>query len=130
MCWRRISASGSAAGRTCERCDAWSIGSFGDIEALALEQVAPERVRPPEELVRDLPGAVAPPDLAQALGHGKAVDRLALGLAGEGPWAVVDESGRLVAICSPHGPEKVKPVVVLQPAGGSGSDAESPAADE
>ncbi len=107
-----------------------SIGSFGDIEALALEQVAPERVRPPEELVRDLPGAVAPPDLAQALGHGKAVDRLALGLAGEGPWAVVDESGRLVAICSPHGPEKVKPVVVLQPAGGSGSDAESAAADE
>ena len=107
-----------------------SVGSFGDVEAIALEQVAPERVRPPEELVRDLPGGVAPPDLAQALRHGKSVERLALGLAGEGPWAVVDGCGRLVAICGPHGVERVKPVVVLQPGGSSRSDDESPTGDD
>jgi tRNA pseudouridine55 synthase len=91
-----------------------SIGSFNDLEALALETVAPERVRPLEELVRDLPGAVASPELARALGHGRSVERLALGVVGEGPWAVVDESARLVAICGPVGLERVRPVVVVR----------------
>jgi tRNA pseudouridine55 synthase len=107
-----------------------SVGSFHDIEALALEEVAPERVRPPEELLRDLPGAVARPDLAQALGHGRAVERLALGVVGDGPWAVVDQFGRLVAVCGPLGLERVKPVVVLQPGDGSHADAGSPSDDE
>jgi tRNA pseudouridine55 synthase len=107
-----------------------SVGSFHDIEALALDEVAPERVRPPEELLRDLPGAVARPDLAQALGHGRAVERLALGVVGDGPWAVVDQSGRLVAVCAPLGLERVKPVVVLQPGDGSHADAGSPTDDE
>jgi len=91
-----------------------SIGSFNDLEALALEAVAPERVRPLEELVRDLPGAVASPELARALGHGRSVERLALGVVGEGPWAVLDESASLVAICGPVGFERVRPVVVVQ----------------
>jgi tRNA pseudouridine55 synthase len=107
-----------------------SVGSFRDIEALALDEVAPERVRPPEELVRDLPGAVARPELAEALGHGRAVERLALGVVGDGPWAVVDQSGGLVAVCGPLGLERVKPVVVLQPGGGAGAGAESSAGDE
>jgi len=95
-----------------------SIGSFSDIEALTLEAVAPERIRPLEELVRDLPGAVVNPELARALGHGRIVERLALGVVGDGPWAVLDESGRLVAICGPVGHERVRPVVVVQTADG------------
>jgi len=91
-----------------------SIGSFSDVEALALEAVAPERVRPLEELVRDLPGVVADSELARALGHGRTVERPALGVVGDGPWAVLDEAGRLVAICGPVGFERVRPVVVLQ----------------
>ena len=91
-----------------------SIGSFGDVEALALDEVAPERVRPLEELVRDLPGAVANPELARALGHGRTVERLGLGVVGDGPWAVLDELGRLVAICGPVGLERVRPVVVVR----------------
>ena len=96
-----------------------SVGSFCDVEALALEEVAPERVRPLEELVRDLPGAVAGEELARALGHGRTVERLALGVVGDGPWAVLDESGRLVAICEPVGLERVRPVVVVQTSEGS-----------
>ena len=107
-----------------------SVGSFRDIEALALDDVAPERVRPPEELVRDLPGVVARPELAAALGHGRAVERLALGVVGDGPWAVLDQAGGLVAVCGPLGLERVKPVVVLQPGVGAGVDAESSAGDE
>jgi tRNA pseudouridine55 synthase len=107
-----------------------SIGSFSDVEALALEAVAPERVRPLEELVRDLPGAVANPELARALGHGRIVERLALGVVGDGPWAVLDESGRLVAICEPVGLERVRPVVVVQAGDSPRAGAESATGDE
>lgn len=107
-----------------------SVGSFTDAEALELEDVAPERMRPPEELVRDLTGAVATPELAQALGHGRAVERVALGAVGDGPWSVIDEDGRLVAICEALGLERVKPIVVMQPASGSSPSGGSSAGDE
>jgi tRNA pseudouridine55 synthase len=107
-----------------------SIGSFNDLEALALESVAPERVRPLEELVRDLPSAVASPELARALGHGRSVERLALGVVGEGHWAVLDESTRLVAICGPVGFERVRPVVVVQSTEGVRAGGGSVTSDE
>ena len=94
-----------------------SVGSFTDAEALALEEVTPSALRPPEELVRDFPGAVASDDLAQALGFGRTVDRPSLGVVGDGPWAVLDKAGRLVAMCEPVGLERVKPVVVVQTSG-------------
>ncbi|MGA3215247.1 MAG: tRNA pseudouridine(55) synthase TruB [Acidimicrobiales bacterium] len=107
-----------------------AVGSFSDAEALALEDVAPDRVRPPEELVRDMPGGLADNQVAQALVHGRTVERHALGVVGDGPWAVVEQSGRLVAICEPVGLERVRPVVVTRssddsPAGaGSAADYE------
>jgi tRNA pseudouridine55 synthase len=106
-----------------------SVGSFGDAEALALEEVSPERVRPPEELVRDMPGGVADDEHAQALCHGRTVDRHALGVVGDGPWAVLDNSGRLVAICEPAGLERVRPIVVTQSSDKSRVGAD-PAADD
>jgi len=106
-----------------------SVGSFSDREALDLGDVAPERVRPPEELVRDLPGGVADDELALALGHGRTVERLALGVVGDGPWAVLDKAGRLVAICEPVGLERVRPVVVTRPSDDSRADAGSAADD-
>ena len=107
-----------------------SVGSFTDSEALALEDVAPERVRPPEELVRDMPRAVASDELTQAIGHGRTVDRLALGVVGDGPWAVLDQAGRLVAICEAFGLERVKPRVVVQTSDGSPAGVGSAAGDE
>ena len=107
-----------------------SVGSFRDAEAMALEDVAPDRVRPPEELVRDMPGAVATDELSRALGHGRVVERLGLGVVGDGPWAVLDKSGRLVAICEPVGRERVKPVVVVQTSDRSSSGVGPAAGDE
>lgn len=94
-----------------------SIGSFLAEDALALDDVVPDKVLPAEQLVRDLPGVVAATETAQALGHGRAIERLTLGVVGDGPWAVLDESGSLVAVCEPYGLERVRPVVVLQPGG-------------
>lgn len=107
-----------------------SVGSFTDAEALDLEEVTPSSVRPPNELVRDFPGAVATDELAQALGFGRTVERHNLGVVGDGPWAVLDKSGRLVAMCEPVGLERVKPVVVVQPDGGSRLGASPTAGDE
>jgi len=104
-----------------------SVGSFSDAEAVPLESVTPEGVLAPEQLVRDLPHAEANSELALALGHGRSVERVAIGAVGDGPWAVLDESGRLVAMCEAVGLERVKPVVVLGPGGSSPCDARQPA---
>ena len=105
-----------------------AVGSFGDDEAVPLDDVGPDRLRPPAELVRDLSPVVATPELAAALGHGRTVERTALGVVGEGPWAVLDDAGDLVGIGEAAGVERVKPVVVLQPGTGPGPTGAAPAA--
>jgi tRNA pseudouridine55 synthase len=97
-----------------------SVGSFPDTEAIALDEVGPDKVRPPSELVRDLSPVIASPELAAAIGNGRTVERTALGVVGDGPWAVLDEDGDLVGVCEPAGTDRAKPLVVLQPSGGTG----------
>jgi hypothetical protein len=41
------------------------------------------------------------------------LERSALGVEGEGPWAVTDGAGRLLAVYEPHRDGTVKPAVVL-----------------
>jgi hypothetical protein len=60
--------------------------------------------------------AVVGPDVAMAVGYGRmlAVDMLAAGGAsGPGPWAVLAEDGRLLAVYQAHGAGQAKPAVVL-----------------
>jgi tRNA pseudouridine55 synthase len=92
-----------------------SVGSFGDDEAITLDEVSVGALRPCLDLVRDLARAEASAELVSALGHGRLVDRVSLGAAGEGPWAVVGPDGSLAAVCLAHGVERVQPVVVLAP---------------
>ena len=84
----------------------------------------------PEELVRDLTGAVVDDDLARAIGHGRVVERAGLGVVGDGPWPVFDNGGRLVAVCEPVGRERVKPVVVVRASDGSGVGVGSASGDD
>lgn len=105
-----------------------SVGSFDVSEAVELDAVGPGRLRPPEELVRDLHGAVAEEDLACQIANGRVVERLGLGVAGDGPWSVVDKAGRLIAVCEAVGRDRAKPVVVVRPAGSG--DGVGPAADD
>lgn len=100
-----------------------AVGSFRDSEAIPLEQVGPEKIRPSSELVRDLSPVTAPDELVVALSHGRGVERSALGVTGDGPWAVLDAAGILVAICEQDGLGRVRPTVVLRP-GGARQDAE------
>jgi tRNA pseudouridine55 synthase len=94
-----------------------AVGSFSDKEAVPLEEVSPEVVAPPAGLVRDLQSARLTPELVRAISQGKSLERNPLGLTGEGPWALLDADGALVAVAEGRGRERLQPVVVLQAAG-------------
>lgn len=91
-----------------------AVGSFTEDEAVALDEVGPEHVGPPAGLVRDLQSARLDAALVLAVSQGKSIERTPLGLTGEGPWALLDEQGELVAVAEPRGRERVQPAVVLQ----------------
>lgn len=86
-----------------------SVGPFGLDEARPLDE--PE-VLPAAEAVRHLERvAISPATVADVL-HGKVLDREVLEVHGEGPWAVLDDHGVLLAVYESHG-ERVKPAMVL-----------------
>lgn len=96
-----------------------AVGSFGLAEALPLDQLTVERLLTPAEAVRDLAAAQVDADVAGAVAHGKVLPADALGSpAAEGPWAVLDDVGRLLAVYEQHRDNTVKPAVVLVPAAG------------
>lgn len=90
-----------------------AVGSFRDSETIPLDSVSPEAVQPPAGLVRDLASLVVDDELAAAIAHGKVLERSLVGVAGEGPWAIFDQTGALVAVCVARGADRVQPSVVL-----------------
>jgi tRNA pseudouridine55 synthase len=92
-----------------------SVGPFGLDEAVKLEELAPERLLPPVEAMRGRPRVVVASELAAAVGHGKVLPASVLGVTGQGPWAVLGEDGRLLAVYHRHKGDDVKPGVVLAP---------------
>lgn len=93
-----------------------AIGSFTLADARPLAEVSPEVVLSPAEALRDYVTVVATPDDVVAVGHGKVLERDGR-FAGDGPWAVVDADGRLLAVYAAHKGTTVKPEVVVAPAG-------------
>lgn len=98
-----------------------AVGSFTEDDALALQALGPGDLRSPAEAMRDLPRRGVGPDVARAVGFGKVLSADVLGVAdgAEGPWAVVDGEGRLLAVYQRHeaaGPGALKPAVVVAPA--------------
>jgi len=95
-----------------------AVGPFGLDEARPLDSVGPGHVLSPAEAMRGRGRVmVDDPELVAAVGHGKVLARSALGVGpgggGEGPWAVVDRAGRLLAVYQGHGEGRAKPAVVL-----------------
>lgn len=94
------------------------VGSFGLAEAVpfAKETTAEEiPIRSPAEALRDYPSCRVDAGLAADIGHGRVLDRAALDLTGDGPWALLDEDGRLLAVYEAHGDGRAKPSVVVAP---------------
>ena len=66
--------------------------------------------------MRDYASLTVDDAAAIAVAHGRRLP--AAGLEGDGPWALLDASGSLLAMCERRG-DALQPVVVLAAAGGS-----------
>jgi len=86
-----------------------SVGSFTIDGARSMD--SPELL-PPAAGVRHLAGLVVDAELAVDVGYGKVLDRQRLGTEGDGPWAVHDADGILLAVYEPYD-DRTKPAVVL-----------------
>ena len=100
-----------------------SIGPFSVSEALPLDDVTPDAVRPPAGALTFLDRVVLGPEALAAVRHGRKLSRQALGPpglrpSGPGPWALVDGAGGLVAVYEAASPEDemLSAAVVLTPA--------------
>jgi tRNA pseudouridine55 synthase len=92
-----------------------AIGGFPVDEARPVEALGPESVLAPLEVMRGYPSAVVDEQVAGDVGHGKVLPVESLGVEGDGPWAIVDGAGGLLAVYERHGEGTAKPSVVLAP---------------
>ena len=56
-------------------------------------------------------------DVAKLVARGLALDRVPLGVTGDGPWGLVDASHRLLAVYEATETDRIRPAVVLEAAG-------------
>jgi tRNA pseudouridine55 synthase len=91
-----------------------AIGSFGVDIAVPLDELGPGDVLSPAVSLRDYASVSVDEEGAAAVRNGKVLDAGALGPPqGEGPWAVLDRGGTLLAMYERHRGGTVKPAVVL-----------------
>ena len=89
------------------------IGSFGGPDMRPLARIGPDAVLTPAQALRDLDFLTADAAARDAVGNGLPLERVPLGAAGDGPWAVLDEQGSLLAVYEATGTDRIRPVVVL-----------------
>ncbi len=89
------------------------IGSFDESEARPLDRLGPGDVLTPAQAMRDLEAVTVDAATAASVATGLPLDRVPLGAAGDGPWAIVDEGGVLLAVYEATGSDRIRPAVVL-----------------
>lgn len=79
-----------------------AIGPYGIDEAVTLEALKPDRLLSAVETLGGRGRAVVTEEVAGPVSHGRVLDVDDLGVAGEGPWPVVDATGKLLAVYQGH----------------------------
>jgi tRNA pseudouridine55 synthase len=74
------------------------IGSFSVDQAQTLQTLSTADVLTPAQALRDLPQVELGAETARAVSHGLALDKVSVGAAGDGPWALLDGHGELLAV--------------------------------
>ncbi len=92
-----------------------AVGSFTLADAHPLDDLGPAAALTPAETLRDYPRVTVGADVVTAVGHGGLLDPAAQQWAGEGPWAVLDGDGDLLAVYERLPDGRAKPSVVLAP---------------
>lgn len=90
-----------------------SVGPFTLDDAVPLEGVGPDHVRPMVDAVRHLASTTVDDAGAGAVRVGKVLEAADLGVTGDGPWAVLGPSGDLLAVYEPFRGTTAKPTLVI-----------------
>jgi tRNA pseudouridine55 synthase len=90
-----------------------NIGSFGQSEMRPLELQDIDTVLTPAQAMRDMNFVTVSAELAVVISRGLPLDRVPIGAVGDGPWAMLDERGHLLAVYEATDTDRIKPVVVL-----------------
>jgi len=89
------------------------IGSFGESEMRTLELLDTNAILTPAQAMRDMQFVSVSAELAVVISRGLPLDRVPIGAVGDGPWAMLDERGNLLAVYEATGTDRIKPTVVL-----------------
>jgi tRNA pseudouridine55 synthase len=87
-----------------------AVGGFTLAEAAVPDEVVLLSL---PEAVRDYPHVTVAPEVAVLVANGRVLPRF----AGDGPWAVLNTDGELLAMYEAFGPDQAKPAVVVAAAG-------------
>jgi tRNA pseudouridine55 synthase len=90
------------------------IGSFSVEDGRLVDELTPAAVLTPAQALRDLDQVEVPADVRMQVARGLALDRVPLGVTGDGPWGLVDEGHRLLAVYEPTETDRIRPAVVLE----------------
>jgi tRNA pseudouridine55 synthase len=93
------------------------IGSFTTEDARPVDELTPAVVLTPAQALRDLDQVVVPDGVRTLVARGLALDRVPLGVTGDGPWGLVDRGHRLLAVYEATETDRIRPAVVLESAG-------------
>lgn len=89
------------------------IGSFGEADMRPLEAIGADDVLTPAQAMRDLDAVTVEPAIAASVRTGLPLDKVPIGALGDGPWALLDEQGALLAVYEATDSDRIRPAVVL-----------------
>ena len=92
-----------------------AVGAFDVGRAVALEAVGPSVLLPPAAAVSFLEPVALGGAALDGARHGRKLSREDADAPGEGPWAILDEDGALVAVYERSGPDELRAAVVVDP---------------
>ncbi|HEY1827542.1 MAG TPA: tRNA pseudouridine(55) synthase TruB [Acidimicrobiales bacterium] len=90
-----------------------SIGSFDQSEARQLDLIGHDAVLTPAQAMRHLDFVTVEQSIADVIATGLFLDKVPLGASGDGPWAMLDNRGNLLAVYEATDTDRIKPAVVL-----------------
>jgi tRNA pseudouridine55 synthase len=93
------------------------IGSFTTEDARLVDELTAAVVLTPAQAMRDLDQVVVPGDARRLVARGLPLDRVPLGVSGDGPWGLVDDAHHLLAVYEATETDRIKPAVVIEAAG-------------
>jgi tRNA pseudouridine55 synthase len=94
-----------------------AVGSFTTDEARLVDRLTAADVITPAEALRDIDLVVVDDEVIRHVSRGLALDRIPVGVAGDGPWGLIDADKRLLAVYEATDTDRIRPAVVLEAAG-------------